>query len=329
MKRLGLFLAILLVVAVGRLAYRITDRPTLAPFEKLEMSEAAPAPGMLRVTFMGVSTLLFDDGETAILVDGFFSRPGLVRTLARKIAPDRDVIRKCLERAGIKQLAAVIVVHSHYDHAMDAPIVAAETGAVLVGSESTANIARGLGLGDEAMQVIKDGERLSFGKFAVTPIRTQHFPHGMAMGEITAPLVPPVRSLDYLEGGSYSLFFEHTGRSLLVQASAGFVPGALRGRAADVVFLGLTGLSTRDDEYREGYWREVVDAVGAKRVIPVHWDDFTLSLDQPLEAMPSLLDDIPSSIRFLLERGKDRGVEIRMPPTWKLFDPFADIALDR
>jgi len=31
-------------------------------------------PG-LRVMFLGVSTLLFDDGDTAILTDGFFTRP--------------------------------------------------------------------------------------------------------------------------------------------------------------------------------------------------------------------------------------------------------------
>ena len=69
-------------------------------------------------------------------------------------------------------------------------------------------------------------------------IRTAHFPHGMAMGEITAPLVPPARATAYLEGGSYSPLIEHDGRSLLVQGSAGFVPGALRGRHAEVVFLG-------------------------------------------------------------------------------------------
>jgi L-ascorbate metabolism protein UlaG (beta-lactamase superfamily) len=329
MKRFALLLAILVVVSAGRLVYLATDRPTLAAFDKLALAEAEPAPGVLRAKFLGVSTLLFEDGETAILIDGFLSRPSLVRTLARQIAPDRDVIRVSLARAGITKLAAVIAVHSHYDHAMDSPVVATETDALLVGSESTANIGRGAGLADDSIHVIKDGDRLTFGKFAVTTIRTQHFPHGMAMGEVTAPLVPPARATAYLEGGSYSLLVEHSGRTILVQASAGFLPGALRGRAADVVFLGLTGLSTRDDDYRDGYWREVVDAVGAKRVIPIHWDDFTLPLDRPLEAMPSLLDDIPSSIRFLLERAQDRGVDIRMAPAWQRVDPFAELPTDQ
>ena len=328
MKRLALFLAILLVVLVGRLAYRVTDRPTLEPYRGLSLEPAAAETGKLRVTFLGVSTLLFDDGETAVLVDGFFSRPSLMRTLATRIAPDRETIKAALERAGIGELAAVVAVHSHYDHAMDVAVVSEATGALVVGSESTANVGRGGGLPEDRLHVVEDGERLSFGKLAVTMIRTAHFPHGMAMGEITAPLEPPARAMDYREGGSYTLLIEHSGRTLLVQASAGFVPGALRGRTAEVVFLGLTGLGTRDDDYRDGYWREVVDAVAAKRVIPIHWDDFTLPLDRALEPMPSLLDDFPLTMTFLLERAKDRGVEIRMPPTWKPFDPFEGVAPD-
>jgi len=328
MKRLLGFLAILAVVAIGRFAYRLNDRPSMEPYRALALEAAEPETGKLRATFLGVATLLLDDGETAILVDGFFSRPSLLRVLATRITPDVAVIGRSLERAGIRELAAVITVHSHYDHAMDAPEVARRTGALLVGSESTANIGRGAGLPDDAIRVFKDGDRMAFGKLAVTAIRTAHFPHGMAMGEITAPLIPPARASEYLDGGSYALLIEHAGRTLLVNGSAGFVPGALRGRDAEVVFLGITGLGTRDDDYRDGYWREVVDAVGAKRVVPIHWDDFTLPLDRPLEAMPRLLDDIPLSMTFLLERAKDRGVDVRLATEWQLFDPFVGLAVE-
>jgi L-ascorbate metabolism protein UlaG (beta-lactamase superfamily) len=329
MKRFLAFLAILAVVAVGRFAYRLNDRPSMEPYRALALEAAEPEAGKLRATFLGVATLLFDDGETAILVDGFFSRPSVFRTLATRITPDIGVIARSLERAGIRELAAVITVHSHYDHAMDSPDVARRTGALLVGSESTANIGRGAGLAEDSIHVVKDGDRMTFGKFAVTAIRTAHFPHGMAMGEITAPLVPPARATAYLEGGNYSYLIEHGGRRLLVQGSAGFRPGALRGRDAEVVFLGITGLGGREDEYRDSYWREVVDAVDAKRVIPIHWDDFTLPLDRPLEAMPRLLDDIPLTMSFLLERAKDRGVDVRFAPEWQRVDPFSGLALER
>ena len=62
---------------------------------------------------------------------------------------------------------------------------------------------------------------------------------------------------------------------MLVQGSAGFLPGGYRSERADVVFLGVGGLGRKEPAYRERYLREVVDAVGARRVVPIHWDDFT------------------------------------------------------
>ena len=163
---------------------------------------------------------------------------------------------------------------------------------------------------------------MTFGRFRVTMIRSRHFPHGMAMGEIRSPLVPPARATDYLEGGSYSVLIEHDGKSLLVHASAGSLEGALAAYHADVVLLGIAGLGTRDGDYRRTYWRDVVEAVGARRVIPIHFDDFSLPLDEALRPMPRLLDDFEASMRFLLKSEKG-GLDIRMLPVWRPVDPFA------
>ena len=64
------------------------------------------------------------------------------------------------------------------------------------------------------------GEPMRFGRFEVTLIRSQHFPHGMAMGEIREPLIPPARALDYLDGGAFSVLIAHPAGTLLVQGSA-------------------------------------------------------------------------------------------------------------
>jgi L-ascorbate metabolism protein UlaG (beta-lactamase superfamily) len=324
-KRVLSFLAVLAVVAPAWLAYRWNDRPSLEPYRNYFLPSAPAEARGIRVTFLGVSTLLLDDGETAILVDGFFSRPGVVRSLASRIEPDVERVEKSLARAGIDRLAAVITVHSHYDHAMDAPLVAERTGAILVGSESTANIARGWGLAEERIRVVGGETHERFGRFQVTLIPAAHFPHGMAMGEIHKPLVTPARAVDYKEGGSYSLIVEHDDKTLLVQGSAGFVPGRLRGRHADVVFLGTAGLGTREDEYRDAYWREVVTAVGARRVIAIHWDDFTRPLDEPLVPLSRLLDDVPLSFDFFIARAAAEKIDFKLVAAWSKIDPFAGL----
>jgi len=38
-------------------------------------TDAQPGGGLVKVTFCGASTLLFDDGSTQILIDAFITRP--------------------------------------------------------------------------------------------------------------------------------------------------------------------------------------------------------------------------------------------------------------
>ncbi len=305
MKRLLLVILLAIAAGVGWVVFRLGDHPSMAPYARYQLAPGEPASGV-SVTFLGVSTVLIRDGETALLTDGFFSRPSLARVALGKVEPNREVIARSLERAGIDRLAAVFVVHSHYDHAMDAPEVARRTGALLVGSESTANVGRGWGLPEDRLKVPESGEPMRFGDFTVTLIRSRHFPHGRAMGEIGTPLVPPARAMAYREGGSWSVHVAHPEGNLLIHSSAGWVEGALANYRADVVLLGIGLLGTRDQEYRQTYFREVVEAVEARRVIPIHYDDFTRPLDQPLLPLPAFFDDVDASIRFLVEQAEAR-----------------------
>lgn len=309
-----------LAAGTAWLLRRLNDHPSLDDYSGHVLRAAANTRSDPQVTvaFLGVTTLLIDDGETQLMTDGFFTRPGKLATLFGRVRPEPDLIAAALERADVRRLAAVIVVHSHYDHAMDAPEVARRTGAVVIGSESTANVARGWGLPEAQIRVVTPGEAMRFGGFAVTLLRSRHFPHGMAMGEITEPLVPPARATKYKEGGSYSVLIQHRLGTLLVQGSAGWEDGALAGRRADVVLLGVGGLGTEDESYRESYWREVVAAVEPRCVIPIHYDDFTLPLTEPLRPMPALLDDVHASMRFLRRKVSEaRGIGLGLLRAWE------------
>jgi L-ascorbate metabolism protein UlaG (beta-lactamase superfamily) len=324
MKKALLLIVASFVVGGGWLAWRLNARPSIEQYAAIAMPAATDDAG-LRVTFLGVATLVLRDSSAAILIDGFFSRPGKLATATGKIGPDHARIDAALKRAGIEKLDAVITVHSHYDHAMDSPAVAARTGAVVVGSQSTAYVARGQSFPEERIRVVTSAETMKFGDLEVTLIPSRHFPHGQAMGELTAPLVPPARALDYLEGGSFSVFVQRHGNAVLVQGSAGYVEGALRGRHADVVYLGVGLLGSKDEGYRDSYWRETVQAVGAKRVVPIHWDDFTLPLTEPLVALPWFFDDLDKSMKYVSARAAREAVDLRWPVPWQKTDPFAGL----
>ncbi len=77
MKRLLVAILLLLASGAGWVAYRLKDHPSLEPFVDYVLAAGELEPGAVRVTFLGVSTVLISDGETALLTDGFFSRPSL------------------------------------------------------------------------------------------------------------------------------------------------------------------------------------------------------------------------------------------------------------
>lgn len=117
----------------------------------------------------------------------------------------------------------------------------------------------------------------------------------------------------------------HDGRTLLVTGSAGFVPGAMKGVRADVVLLGIGSLGQRSDAHRQDYWREVVQASGAKRVVPIHWDDFWLPSDEPMRPLPPPLDNFDATMQFLGERAALEHVDIRLPLPWTAMDVFSGL----
>ncbi len=68
-------------------------------------TEAGKEPGAVTATFLGTATLLFDDGETALMTDGFFSRPAIELALDGSgdplVEPDVATVEAWLERLGV------------------------------------------------------------------------------------------------------------------------------------------------------------------------------------------------------------------------------------
>jgi L-ascorbate metabolism protein UlaG (beta-lactamase superfamily) len=292
--------------------------------------DVPPAAGAFGVTFLGVASLLFDDGEHSVMTDGFFSRPSLRSVALGRVAPDDARIDAALTRTGLRgagtasRLHAVLPVHTHFDHAMDSAVVAQRTGAALVGGRSTSQLGPAAGLGADRIRIVTPDEPIEFGSFTVTPVRSAHCPPDRYPGEITAPVVPPVRAAAYRCGEAWSLLVGHrSGRTALVQGSAGYVPGALEGHRAAVAYLGVGQLGVLDEEYIRTYWRETVEAVGARDVVLIHWDDFFRPLDRPLRALPYAGDDLDVTLRVLGGLADDQEVGLHFPTVWRREDPWA------
>lgn len=300
-------------------------RPDIGRYSHRFSVPAAEAGAPLTVTWLGVSTLLLDDGTSTLLTDGYFSRPSLARVALGKVAPSPALVDGCLARVKVSRLEAVIPVHTHIDHALDSALVADRTGAQLVGGESAANVGRGYGLAADRIVIANSDDPIRLGAFDVTLIKSRHSAPDRFPGEITAPVVTPAKATAYRCGESWSMLVHHrpSNRRLLIQGSAGFVPGALAGQRADVVYLGVGQLGLQAEPYFVDYWTETVRTVGARRVVLIHWDDFFRPLSEPLRALPYAGDDLDVSVRILTKLAEQDGVALDMPTVWRREDPWA------
>jgi len=300
-------------------------RPDIARYsDRFDVPAAGPeAP--LWATWLGVSTLLLDDGSSAVMTDGYFTRPGLLRVGAGKVSSSPARVDGCLARANVSRLEAVVPVHTHFDHVMDSALVADRTGALLVGGASAANVGRGFGLPEDRLVVAVSGEPIELGAYEITLVESHHCPPDRFPGVINEALTPPVKASAYRCGEAWSTLIQHrpSGRRLLIQGSAGYVKGALDDYRAEVVYLGVGQLGLQPRSYLVDYWTETVRAVGARRVIPIHWDDFFRPLSKPLRALPYAGDDLDASIHILNELAVQDGVTLQMPTVWRREDPWA------
>lgn len=176
---------------------------------------------------------------------------------------------------------------------------------------------------------------MALGKWSLTFYESNHgptMPTMAARGTIDAPLEPASNARSWKAGAVWSIMVEHDdGPRMLVHASAG-VPGqaleeALEHKKVDILFLGI-GLLGRlgvTQEYRRTLWDKIVVASGAKRVILIHWDNFTKKLADPLECPPGFIDNVEKTLgdfRQWAEKKKEK-VELVMPPVFAPFDPSA------
>jgi L-ascorbate metabolism protein UlaG (beta-lactamase superfamily) len=190
------------------------------------------------------------------------------------VAPNRERIDQGLRDAKVTRAAAIFVAHSHHDHAMDAPYVAQLTGATLVGSPSTANIARGVKFPEGSIEEIGDRSVCRFGAFTVTTYRTPHANPKLFPGTIERKLGRAAFVEDYKEGGNFTFHVAHPwGNTLIVPGRAAREEGWPDTLRARTVFLGVGGPVLNAAQLQPA-WDQFVVGTEAGKVYPIHWDDF-------------------------------------------------------
>jgi L-ascorbate metabolism protein UlaG (beta-lactamase superfamily) len=249
----------------------------------------------LRCTHFGAAGWSITDGRTVILLDPYLSR---VRFQGRRYGPTsatdipndpRPVVRMdeapstdtAMVDAHIPRADYILASHSHFNHCMDIPYIARRTGAIVIGTESTVNVALKGGVPDEQLHAVKGGEDYAFDSLSLRVVPSLHSALSCKLYKDfgTVPLTSEPLSLDdYVEGGTLAYLLRFAEREILLFGSMNYIEREVEGLRPDVVFIASAPPRLEIHDYTARLMR----CLGCPPiVVATHWDDQGLPFGAP------------------------------------------------
>lgn len=231
----------------------------------------------LEVEWLGTAGFRLTAEGTTLLIDPYVTRPGLrAVALDKPLRSSSELVDRHLPRAD-----AVLVGHTHFDHALDVPAVARRDGCTVYGSRSLRHLMGLHGLAGSAVEV-EPHRRYEIGPFTVrfVPSRHSRLLGGLAVpsgGELTCDHVDELTGRAYGCGQVWGIAIEVAGLTLYHQGSADLLDDERLPRGVDVFLCGIAGRA-----FAPGYLRRILPRLEPAVVVPQHWDDFLAPLDGPL-----------------------------------------------
>jgi L-ascorbate metabolism protein UlaG (beta-lactamase superfamily) len=253
--------------------------------------------GELSIRWFGTAAYRLEYSGNVLWIDPWFSRQGLLALLIGVIEPVREEIDKYMDRAD-----AIAIGHSHYDHVADLPYIVPKTGAVVYGSDSTANILRAYGTDESQIRVVTGGDTVEEGPFKISFVPSAH---GSFMGRIPGDfdigpdIHPPLKAMEYGHGRVFGLLVEVEGYRIYHKGSAAIVEESEREVRADLLLLGISlRADTKSFVYR------MVEMIDPQILMPMHYDCFFRPLSKGLRLVPG------TKFRQVVDEARDAKPEI-------------------
>ena len=281
-------------LAKARLTRRSAQREDGQALDELE-ARPLELPAGLEVEWLGVSGYrLSFEGET-LFVDPYLSRVPFGDLLRRKpTLPDPAALDRFVRAPG--KVAGVLVGHTHFDHAVDAPAIARRFGCEAYGSDSLVALMGLHGLADKAVEV-EPYRTYELGPFEVsfTPSVHSKLLLGLAVpydGDLTCEHLDALTPGAYRCGRVWGISIKVAGISFYHQGSANLIDEAVRERGVDVFLAGIAGRN-----FTEYYWQRIIPRLDPRVVVPTHYDNFFRPLGKEMEFVSNVqLSALPDEI---------------------------------
>jgi L-ascorbate metabolism protein UlaG (beta-lactamase superfamily) len=260
------------------LAYFATARrqhaSDLLTVQQLAWPESVRLPAGLELTWLGTAGFRFAYQGTVVYIDPYVTRLTMRDVALRRVVPSSpEAIERWIDRAD-----AVLVGHTHFDHALDVPAIAQRTGCKVYGSTSAAHLMQLHGLAAQAVTVEpRRSYEVGPFRFHFVPSRHSKLQLGIGVpysGELTCEHVGGLTAQAYRCGQVWGIHVEVAGIRFYHQGSADFVEDELQDRDVDVFLCGISGR-----RFTPHYVERIVRKLQPRAIVPMHYDDFFRPLD--------------------------------------------------
>ena len=262
-------------------------------------------PNALRITYYSVGCFLVEWKGEAFLTDPFWSHPSFLQVTLGKTIPISERVAPYIK--DIQHAQAILVGHSHYDHALDLPYILPKLPptAQVLGSQTLKHTFATLLPAHQFIVCNPHVASLNHGgqflythnkRIRILPIQSSHpaqvgwihlFQDSLHHDRRT----PPTRSWHYQEGITLAFLVDFLDADQTIQkrvyvqtSSRGFPSGAfpkeiLSEHPVDVALLGMDCANTK---YRGQ--PSIIDYLKARHVVFCHWEDFFRHKEQAPKA---------------------------------------------
>jgi L-ascorbate metabolism protein UlaG (beta-lactamase superfamily) len=252
-------------------------------------------PAGLELQWLGVSGYRMTYQGVSIFIDPYVSRAPLKSLLLRRTAiHDEKMIERFIDAPG--EVAGVLVGHTHFDHAIDAPQIARRFGTKAYGSASLGKLMALHGL-NESVVVVEPKQTYELGPFQVRFIPSAHSKLILGKkvpfdGELTCDHLHGLTPGAYKCGQVWGIRIEVAGVSFYHQGSADLLDDELPSEPVDFFLAGVAGRS-----FTKNYWRRTLPKLDPAVIVPTHYDDFFKPLGSTLKPVAKAkLDELPDEI---------------------------------
>jgi L-ascorbate metabolism protein UlaG (beta-lactamase superfamily) len=276
---------------LAALARSAATRPREAGRNRQALRELETAslgvPGGLELEWLGVAGFRLSFQGHTLLIDLYLSRAPLASLLRRRPAlPDPAMLDRFLDPPG--RVVGVLVGHTHFDHAVDAPAAARRFGCPALGSRSLGRLMRLHGVGERAVEV-EPYRTYELGAFSVTFVSSVHSP--LLLGR-AVPFDGELSCGDVQRRWPGAYRCRQVCR-LCHQGSADLLDDAIRHHGVDVFLAGVAGR-----EFSRYYWGRILPELEPRVVVASHFDDFFRPLAAPMGLAPNVnLARLPEEVR--------------------------------